>query len=178
MTENVFVTDVITRELRASSETGEHQVWSSNQELINVASGVVWNVRGSTMLRKCDKGVEPNELMLSLFEGIVKLVPNGCNMTYATHSDWLYDQWCDMMGWKEVGYQGLDRNACPLQWKRIMEHVEQRIGNVTLVKSSEMVVDQKIRHAVSLYGDERVQWHRDFMATPDGAEYPPAVPWS
>jgi hypothetical protein len=117
ITEDVFVTDEMTRELRVSSETGERQDWSSNPELINVASGVVWNVRGSTMLRKCDKGVDPNELVLSLFEWIVKLVPNGCSMTYATHSDWLIEQWRDMLGWKEVGYQGLDRNACPRQWK-------------------------------------------------------------
>jgi hypothetical protein len=155
--EDVFVTDEITRELRVSSETGESHDWNTDPELINVASGVVWNVRGSTMLRKCDRGVDPNDLSLSLFESLVKLVPNGCNMTYATRSNWLYDQWCDMMGWKEVGYQGLDRNACPLQWKEIMEHVEQRIGNVTMVKSSEMTIDPKIYQAVSMYGDEGVQ---------------------
>jgi hypothetical protein len=99
-------------------------------------------------------------------------------MTYATRSDWSYDQWCDMMSWKQVGYQGLDRNACPLQWKGIMEHVEQRMGNVTLVKASEMVVDPKIYQAVSLYGDEGVQWYPDFMATPVGGDYPPVAPWS
>jgi hypothetical protein len=59
-----------------------------------------------------------------------------------------------------------------------MKHVEQRICSVTLVKRSELEFDQKILHAVSLYGDEGVQWYRDFMATPDGAEYPPAAPWS
>jgi hypothetical protein len=116
--------------------------------------------------------------MLSLFEWAVKLVPDGCNMTYATHSDWLYEQWRDMMGWKEVGYQGLDQNACPLQWKGIMEHVEQRISWLTMVKLSEMDIDPKIRNAVSLHGYEGIQWYRDFMATPVGMEYPPAVPWS
>jgi hypothetical protein len=168
----------MTRELRVSSETGEHQDWSSNPELINVESGVVWNVRGSSMLRKCDKGVDPNELVLSLFEWIVKFVLNGSNMIYATHSDWLIEQWRDMLGWKEVGYQGLDRNACPRQWKGIMEHVEQRIRGLEMVKLSEMAIDPKIRNAVSLYGNEGVQWYRDFMARPDGAEHPPTAPWS
>jgi hypothetical protein len=31
---------------------------------------------------------------------------------YETHSDWLIQQWYDMIGWKECGYVGLDRNAC------------------------------------------------------------------
>jgi hypothetical protein len=178
ITEGVFVTDGITMELWTDSETGEQVNWSSNPELINVATGVIWNTQGSTMLRKCDMGVDPNELMLFLFEWAVKLVPDGHTMTYVTHSDWLCEQWCDMMGWKDVGYQGLDQNACPPQWKGIMEHVEQRIGAVTMVKLSDMEIDPKIRQAVSLYGNEGVQWYRDFMATPDGAEYPPAAPWS
>jgi hypothetical protein len=111
------MTDDMNLEHGMDSDTGERVDYRSNPELINVASGVVWNTQGSTMLRKCDKGDDPNDLMLSLVEWAVKLVPDGCNMTYATHSDWLYEQWCDMMGWKEVGYQGLDQNACPLQWK-------------------------------------------------------------
>jgi hypothetical protein len=77
-----------------------------------------------------------------------------------------------------VGYKGLDQNACPLQWKGIMEHVERRISNVTLVKLDEMDIDPKIRNAVSLYGNEGVQWYREFLATQDGAEYPPVAPWS
>jgi hypothetical protein len=83
-----------------------------------------------------------------------------------------------MMGWKSVGYQDLDRNACPLQWKGIMEQVEQRLCNVTLVRLSEMEIEPKIQQAVSLYGQEGVQWYREFLATPDGAEYPPVAPWS
>jgi hypothetical protein len=82
-----------------------------------------------------------------------------------------------MLGWQEVGYRGLDRKASP-QWKGIMEHVEQRIDKLAIVKSEEMDVDQKIRDAVALYGNEGIQWHRDAMATPDGAEYQPAAPWS
>jgi hypothetical protein len=178
ITEDVYVTDDMNLEYEVDSGTGERVDYRSNPELINVASGIVWNAQGSTMLRKCDKGADPNDLMLSLFEWAVKLVPAGCNMTYATHSDWLYEQWRDMMGWKEAGYQGLDQNPCPLQWKGIMQHVEQRISNVTVVKLDEMDIDPKIRNAATLYGNEGVTSYREFLATPDGAELPPTAPWS
>jgi hypothetical protein len=81
-----------------------------------------------------------------------------------------------MMAWREIGYKGLDRDACPSQWKRIMEHVEQRIGVVTMVKLSDIIVDQKMHQAVSMYGDEGVHWYREFLATPVGGEFPPAAP--
>jgi hypothetical protein len=168
--------DEITRKLRTSLETGETQDWSSNPELVNVASGVLWTTHGSTMLRRCDKGIDPNELSLNLLEAIVKLVPNGCNVTYATCSDWLFDQWSDMMAWREIGYKCLDRNACPSQWKGVMEHVEQRIGVVTMVKLCDIVMDPKIHQAVSMYGNEGVQWYRDLMATPVGGDFPPTAP--
>jgi hypothetical protein len=42
-----------------------------------------------------------------------------------------------MMAWREIGYKGLDRSACPFQWKGIMEHVEKRIGAVTMVTPGE-----------------------------------------
>jgi hypothetical protein len=128
------------------------------------------------MLRRCDKGIDPNELSLNLLEAIVKLVPDGCNVTYATCSEWFFEQWSDMMAWREIGYKGLDRDACPSQWKRIMEHVEQRIGAVTMVKFRDIVTDPKMHQAVSMYGDEGIQWYREFMATPLGGDFPPAAP--
>jgi hypothetical protein len=81
-----------------------------------------------------------------------------------------------MMAWREVGYKGLDRNACPFQWKGIMEHVEQRIGVVTMVKIQDIVIDQKMYQAVSMYGEEGIHWFRDWMATPVGGAYPPSAP--
>jgi hypothetical protein len=83
-----------------------------------------------------------------------------------------------MMGWKSVGYQGLDRNACPLQWKGIREHVEKRIPDVEMVKLRDSNIDPKIRNAVTLYAPEGVQWYRELIATPVGGEYPPVAPWS
>jgi hypothetical protein len=52
ITEDVLVMDEITRELRVDLETGESQDWSSNPELVNIVSGVIWNAHGSTMLRR------------------------------------------------------------------------------------------------------------------------------
>jgi hypothetical protein len=97
--------------------------------------------------------LDPNDLILRLFETIVKIVANVCSVTYATSSDWLFDQWRDVMAWREVGYKGLDRDACMFQWKGIMEHVERRIGIVTLVKISDMVIDPKMYQAVSMYAE-------------------------
>jgi hypothetical protein len=53
-----------------------------------------------------------------------------------------------------------------------------RVWTLTLVKLDEMDIDPKIRDAVSLYGNEGVQWYRDFMATPVGVDCPPEAPWS
>jgi hypothetical protein len=113
-----------------------------------VAAAVVWNAHGSTLIRRCDQGADHNDLSLTLFEDALKLVPNNRSLTYVTHSDWLYEQWSDMLGWKSVNYQGLDRNACPPQWKWIMGHVKTRVDEVIL------------------FAHERISWYREF------------VPWS
>jgi hypothetical protein len=81
---------------------------------------------------------------------------------YVTHSDWLYEQWSDMSGWKSIDYQGLDRGACPPQWKGIMRHVETRVDQVRMVKLSESDIEQRIRNAVILFAHEGVQWYKDF----------------
>jgi hypothetical protein len=57
-----------------------------------------------------------------------------------------------------------------------MEHVEQRLGAVTMVRFNDIIIDQKIHQAGSLYGAEGVQWYRDFLATPVGVDYPPVAP--
>jgi hypothetical protein len=176
ITVDVLVMDQVVRETGTDSETGEETDWSSDPNLVSVASGVLWNRHGSTMLRRGGQGMDPNDLILRLFETIVKIVPNGCNVTYATSSDWLFDQWRDMMGWREIGYKGLDPNDCMFQWKGIMEHVDQRIGTVTMVKIQEIVIDPKMYQAVSMYAEEGIHWYHEYMATPVGAEYPPAAP--
>jgi hypothetical protein len=139
-------------QLRADESTGEIVDASMDPELINVASAVVWNSHGATMVRKCDRGQDLNDLVLSLFREVLKLVPDSRSLTYVTGSEWLCGQWSDMLAWQAVGYQGLDRGACPYQWKGIMEHVETRLEKVTMVRSGDSEIAEKIRNAATMYG--------------------------
>jgi hypothetical protein len=164
-------------ELGRDASTGEEIDSDVNPELINVAAAVVWNSRGSTLIRKCDHVANHNDLILSLFEDALKLTPNNRSLTYVTHSDWLYGQWSEMLCWKSVGYQGLDRSACPSQWKGIMEHVETRVDQVRMVKLSESDIGPRIKNAVVLFAREGINWYRELLATPVGGDYPPAAPW-
>jgi hypothetical protein len=83
-----------------------------------------------------------------------------------------------MMEWQSIGYQGLDRKACPYQWREIMEHVETRVSKVTLISTGEMPVREDVRKAVQKFGEEGTDWFKRFMETPDVAEYPPVAPIS
>jgi hypothetical protein len=130
------------------------------------------------MLRKCDRGQDLNDLVLSLFREVFKLVPDSWSLTYVTSSEWLIEQWTDMLAWKSVGYQGLDRGACPYHWKGIMEHVETRLENVTLVRSGDSDIAERIRNAAILHGHEEVDWYREILATPVEGDYPSTAPLS
>jgi hypothetical protein len=178
ITDEVYALDEAAMELGVDAGTGEQVDSSVNPELINVAAAVVWNSRGSTMIRKCDRGADHNDLLLSLFEDPLKLVPDNRSLTYVTHSDWLFEQWRDMLGWKAVGHQGLDRNACPPQWKGIMGHVETRVDEVRRMKLSESDIEPRIRNAVVLFANEGINVYREFLATPVGGDYPPTAPWN
>jgi hypothetical protein len=175
ITDDVFALDEVVMEQSIDPDTGEQVDSSVNPELIKVAAVVVWNARGSTMSRRCDRDSDRNDLLLTLFEDALKLVPDNRSLTYVTHSDWLFEQWSDMLGWQSVGYQGLDRKACPPQWKGIMNHVETRVDQVRMVKLSESDIEPKIRNAVALFTHEGVNWYREFLATPVGGDYRPAV---
>jgi hypothetical protein len=163
-------------QLREDGDTGTIIDASVDPELINVASAVIWNPHGATMLRKCDRGQDLNDLILSLFKEVLNLTPDSRSLTYVTTSEWLVEQWTDMLAWKSIGYQGLDRDACAYQWKGIMENMETRLANVTLVRSEESGITERIRNAAVKYGLEGVDWYRGFLETPDGAEYPPVAP--
>jgi hypothetical protein len=176
--DDVFALDVSTMQIRTDESTGEIVDASIDPELINVASAVVWNPRGATMVRKCDRGQDLNDLVLSLFREVLQLVPDNRSLTYVTSSEWLCEQWSDMLAWQAVGYQGLDRGACPYQWKGIMEHVEARLEKVTMVRSGDSDIAERIRNAATMYGREGVDWYRDLLATPVGGDYPPTAPLS
>jgi hypothetical protein len=111
--EDVFMIDEVGFELGRNSETGEQTDPSTDPELIYMAAGIIWNEQCSTLIKRGSKGGDSNELLLSHFEYAVKLVTNGCGMKYGTHSDWLLEQWTQMMEWKSLNDQGLDRDACP-----------------------------------------------------------------
>jgi hypothetical protein len=178
ITDEVYALDEVVMGQAIDPSTGEQIDSSVNPELINVAAGVVWNARGSMMSRRCDRGADHNDLLLTLFEDALKLVPDNRPWTYVTRSDWLFGQWNDMLGWKSIDYQGLDRSVCSPQWKGIMKHVETRVDQVRMVKLNESDIEPRIRNAVVLFAHEGIPWYKDFLATPVGGDYPPAAPWS
>jgi hypothetical protein len=115
--------------------------------------------------------------LLNQFEWAVKLIPNGCSMTYGTHSDWLLEQWSQMVEWKSLNDQGLGRSACPLQWKGIMGHLEGRTSGLVMVNVEELDIDQVIMKAVVLYAQEGILSFREDLATPVDAPRQPKAPW-
>jgi hypothetical protein len=56
-----------------------------------------------------------------------------------------------------------------------MEHVETRLENVTLVRSGDSDIAEKIRNAETMYGQEGVDWYGEYLATPVGGDYPPTA---
>jgi hypothetical protein len=89
-----------------------------------MVTGRVYYSQYVTMVKKGAKGGDPKPLILDLFEWAVMLIQDGKGMRYYTQSDWLVLQWDQILHWKELGYQGLDPNACPPQWAGIMGSLE------------------------------------------------------
>jgi hypothetical protein len=176
ITGDVFAVDSFTYE--AVPDGGSDFVPSPgvDPDLTNVAAVGIWNESGATMLRKCARDHDINDLALVLLQDTLSIVPDQCELTYATSSEWLLGQWNDMVEWQSIGYQGLDRAACPYQWKGIMEHVETRLSKVTMIRLSDTQVIEGIHKAVWKFGNEGIDWYTRFMETPDGAEYPPVAP--
>jgi hypothetical protein len=81
-----------------------------------------------------------------------------------------------MLAWKAINYQGLDRDACAYQWKGIMESVETRLANVTLIRSGDADISESIKNAAEKYGHEGATWYRRLLETPVGGDYPPTAP--
>jgi hypothetical protein len=154
--DDVFMSDEIGTELGKDPITGEQTDPSTDPDLIHMASCVIWNEQGKTMIRKGAKGVDPNELLLIQFETAVKLIQKDCAMHYLTHSDWLLDQWNQMMEWKSLNYQGLDRDACPYQWKGIIGYLEGRTRGLEMAKMETMGIDQAILKAATMYAHEGI----------------------
>jgi ribonuclease HI len=175
ITGDVFATDSFSYQAMAVDQNQETSP-SVSPELTNVVAMGVWNESGTTMIRRCGRDVDINDLSLTVFKDALSITPNECELTFATNSDWLLNQWADMLGWQSVGYEGLDRKACPHQWREIMEHVETRLSKATLISTRDSPVREDLWNAVKKYGAEGIEWYKGFLETPDGAEYPPVAP--
>jgi hypothetical protein len=176
ITGNVMATDSFAFQSATDGIPGQDVNPSVSPDLTNVVAAGVWNESGSTLVRRCGRDIDINELSLATFKEVLAATPDACELTYVTCSDWLLGQWLDMLQWKEASYEGLDRKACPHYWQDIMEHAETRLSKVTMMSSSDNPVWEELRSAVQKYGLEGIEWYQRFLETPDGAEYPPAAP--
>jgi hypothetical protein len=176
ITGDVVATDSFSYQAMADGPSGQSVSPSVSPDLTNVVAIGVWNESGSTMIRRCARDTDINELSLTTFKDALSITPNECELTYATNSDWLLSQWADMLEWQSIGYEGLDRKACPYQWREIMEHVETRLSKVTLISTRDSPVREDLWNAVRKFGEEGIEWYKMFLETPDGAEYPPVAP--
>jgi ribonuclease HI len=176
ITGDVIATDSWAFEAETNGVPGEDVFPSISPNLTNVVVAGVWTESGSTMIRRCGRDIDINELSLAAFKDILSVTPDACELRYVTCSDWLLSQWADMIAWKEADYDGLDRKECPHYWEDIMGHAETRLSKVTMIHSNVEAVWPEFKEAVRKYGIEGLEWYRRYMETPDGAEYPPVAP--
>jgi hypothetical protein len=115
-----------------------------------------------------------NELLLYLLTLAVQLVPNGKTMQYDTISEFLVEQWNDMMQWKSIGYKRLDYDACPPQWRKIMGRIEGWTGGIGTFKSTD---DSQLHEAARLYAAEGIERLEEDFALPVDAYRRPEAPW-
>jgi hypothetical protein len=177
VTDDVYMIDDIALERKTDPETGEVYDYTRDPGLMTIAAGVVWNGHGSTMIRICGRGVDPNELLLNLLASATKLIPQGEGMYYASQSDWLLEQWNDMLEWKRLNYEGLDRSACPPHWKGIMDEIEGRTRGMDMKRPDELPVNQKIKDSVTQHALEGIAWYKESLETPVDGDDPPVAPW-
>jgi hypothetical protein len=157
ITGDVIATDSFAFQSKTSGIPGQDVHPSVDPDLTNCVAGGVWNESGSTMVRRCGRDVDINELSLATFKDVLSVTPDACELTYVTCSDWLLGQWLDMLAWKEANYEGLDRKACPYYWQDIMGHAETRLSKVTMMSLSDNPVWGEFRDAVAKYGLEGIE---------------------
>jgi hypothetical protein len=99
-------------------------------------------------------------------------------MRYETRSQALAQEWDQMMQWKAVGYQGLDRDAWSGQSADIMKNLEGRTQVVAIKHVEDGAIISEISEALQLYLQEPAQWLQDDMTLPVDAYRRPEAPWS
>jgi hypothetical protein len=132
--------------------------------------GCVWNSQHITLVKKGAKGGDPNSLILDQLRLAVQLIPDGKAMRYEIDSDWLVEQWCQMMQWKARSYQGLDRSACMPQWADIMREVEERAQGMDITTLDPTKTASGFMEAARMYALEAIPRHEEGLVTPvDGS---------
>jgi hypothetical protein len=175
---DVWMIDQIGKKHRTDPSTGLEIGPESDPELTYMMTGCVWNSQYVTLVEKGEKGESSDTLALEQFALAATLIPAGKDMRYETNSDWLIEQWNEMMRWKECGYLGLDRDACMPQWAGIMKYIEEGPRGVQMVKFEVNGTDSAIVEATQLYaieGLQRLEEERERMV--DACRQPEA-PWS
>jgi hypothetical protein len=114
----------------------------SDPNLIYMVSGCVWNNYYATLTKNGARGGGPKALVLEQLAWAGQLIPMGKTMRYDTRLDYLIEQWQDMIGWKECGYVGLDRDACMRQRRDVMKEDQDLMNDETIVESL-MIQEEK-----------------------------------
>jgi hypothetical protein len=170
--------DQIGRQCNTDPNTGEEIGPEVDPNLVTMVIGCVWKSQCITLVKMVAKGGDPNSLILDQLKWAVKLIPDGKAMRYETDSDWLVEQWRQLMEWKAIGYQGLDRDACMPQWADIMREVEERSQGMDITKLDPRTTASAYMEAARMYGEEgRIRLEEDLVTPVDGFRQPEA-PWS
>jgi hypothetical protein len=130
------------------------------------------------MIKRGAKGGDPYETSLNLFEWATKLVPNGKSMQYETRSATLAHEWDQMIQWKVVNYQGLDRDACPQQLAGIMKNLERGTQLVAIKYVEDGMIVSEISEALQMYAQEAARLYEEDLTLPVDAFRQPDAPWS
>jgi hypothetical protein len=130
------------------------------------------------LIKKGAKRGDRDTIALEHFAFAVSLIPEGKDMPYETHSEWLIRRWDYMIGWKERGYEGLDRNACMPQWAGIMKHIDDGQRRVAVVGFDENGNDSIMVEAAQIYAIEAKERLEEDLALMVDAYREPEAPWS
>jgi hypothetical protein len=85
------------------SMTGETILPDEGNELLGGGGGVIWSCKHVTLTRCADRNVDPGMAFLLNFSQLVTLCPEGCILTFKTHSSESVEQCDRMIQWRECG---------------------------------------------------------------------------
>jgi hypothetical protein len=175
---DVWMIDQIGTQHRTDPATDSENGPESDPELASIATGCVWNSHYVTLINRGDMEATSGMTVLEQFALAVTLIPAGKYVPYETHSDWLIEQWHDVMGRTEPGYVGLDREKCMPQWAGIMKYVDEGERRVQMAKFTDDGNDSIMIEATQLYAIEAKQRLEEELALPVDSYRQPEAPWS